>query len=92
MNHISREPCKQRNVFRTRIRQWSKETPLLQNFLVYVDRGTPLGKSNRVVLSRCVVTKIRGRYPDQNGNTLDLKIRSKIFDMLLNLLNIFFIL
>ena len=38
-----------------------------RNFLVFVNRGQPLGPNNRVVTPRCVVLKIRERYPDQNG-------------------------
>ena len=44
-----------------------------RNFLVFVNKGVPLGKGNRVVLPRCVVNKIRGRYPDHSENYIGYK-------------------
>ena len=38
-----------------------------KSFLVFVNRGQPLGLKNRVVLPRCVVNKIRERYPNPDG-------------------------
>ena len=43
------------------------------NFLVYVHRGMRLGKSKFRVVLPCVDTKIRGRYPDQNGKYTGFK-------------------
>ena len=44
-----------------------------RNFLVFVNKGVPLGKGNRVVLPRCVVNKIRGRHPDHSEHYVGYK-------------------
>ena len=49
-----------------------------RNFLVFVNKGVPLGKGNRVVQPRCVVNKIRGRYSDHNGQYLEFKDPAEI--------------
>ena len=38
-----------------------------RNFLAVVNRGQPLGRGVRVILPRCVISKIRQQYPDNNG-------------------------
>ena len=38
-----------------------------RNFLIFMNRGQPIGRGNRVVLPQCVVAKIRERYPDPSG-------------------------
>ena len=41
-----------------------KRHMLYRNFVLVMSRGYPLGKNNRVVLPRCVVEKIREKYPE----------------------------
>ena len=40
-----------------------KRLVLYQNFFLVMSRGYPLSKNNRVALSRCVMEKIREKYP-----------------------------
>ena len=39
-----------------------------RNFLVIVNKGSPLGRNNRVVIPRCVVSRIREQYAEFLGN------------------------
>ena len=41
---------------------------LYRNFAIAMNRGQPLGKNNRVVLPRCVVSAIRQKYPEDVEN------------------------
>ena len=38
-----------------------------RNFLAVVNRGQPLGRGVRVILPRCVISKIQQQYPDNDG-------------------------
>ena len=38
-----------------------------RNFVVFINRGHPIGHGNRVVTTICVVTEIRRQYPNPNG-------------------------
>ena len=38
-----------------------------RNFVLFINRGHPIGRGNRVVIPRCVVTEIRRQYCDPNG-------------------------
>ena len=37
-----------------------------RNFLIFTNKGQPIGRGNRV-LPQCVVVKMRGGYPDPSG-------------------------
>ena len=38
-----------------------------RNLIIFMNRGQPIGRKNRVVLPQRVVAKIRGRYPNPTG-------------------------
>ena len=71
---ISRK-CKNNSQSLKKVTNGFKRQMLYRNFVHVMCRGYPLGKKNRVVLYRCVVTKIREKYPkdeytEQKMNTL----------------------
>ena len=39
-----------------------------RNFVIFINKGYPIGRGNRVVIPRCVVTQIRRQYPDAEGH------------------------
>ena len=45
-----------------------KRHMLYRNFVLVMSRGYPLAKKNRVVLPRCVVEKIREKYPESEDD------------------------
>ena len=47
-----------------------KKNLAYRNFVVYMNRNIPMGRHNRVVLSRCVVLKVRQAYPDAHRHNL----------------------
>ena len=38
-----------------------------RNFVLFINRGQPIGRGNRLVLPRCVIERIRQEYPDPDG-------------------------
>lgn len=44
-----------------------KRSLLYRNFVIIMNKGTPLGKNNRIVIPRCVVERIRVEYPEVEG-------------------------
>ena len=38
-----------------------------RNFLIFINKGCPLGRHNRVAIPRCVVVMIRQAFPEERG-------------------------